>query len=125
ILPAVVALVAGNFPAAGRQRAYGLVMAAGAIAIAVGPLIGGVATTYYSWRYVFAAEVLIVLVILFLARRVADAPPETRPRLDVPGAVLSALGLGMLVFGILRSGEWGWVVPKASGPALLRLSPVV
>src|SRR4029450_4550708 len=43
IMPAIVALVAGNFPPPGRPRAYGLVMAAGAIAVAVGPLIGGVA----------------------------------------------------------------------------------
>src|SRR5207344_3256793 len=54
ILPAIVALVAGNFPPEARPRAYGLVMGAGAIAIAVGPLIGGFATTYFSWRWVFA-----------------------------------------------------------------------
>ena len=52
ILPSIVALVAGNFPAARRPAAYGLVAAAGAIAIAVGPLIGGLATTYASWRWV-------------------------------------------------------------------------
>ena len=76
ILPAIVALVAGNFPAAERPRAYGLVMAAGAIAVAVGPLIGGLATTYASWRWVFAGEVVVVLVILLLARRIQDAPAE-------------------------------------------------
>ena len=59
IMPAIVALVAGNFPAEGRPRAYGLVGAAGAIAVAVGPLIGGLATTYASWRWVFAGEVLV------------------------------------------------------------------
>ncbi len=74
ILPAIVALVAGNFPPEGRPRAYGLVMAAGAIAVAVGPLIGGLATTYCLWRYVFVGEVVIVLAILVLARRVQDAP---------------------------------------------------
>ena len=79
ILPAIVALVAGNFVAAERPRAYGLVMGAGAIAVAVGPLIGGIATTYFSWRWVFVGEVLVVAVILLLARRVADAPPEAGP----------------------------------------------
>ena len=59
ILPSIVALVAGNFPAARRPAAYGLVAAAGAIAIAVGPLIGGLATTYASWRWVFAGEVML------------------------------------------------------------------
>ena len=61
ILPAIVALVAGNFPTERRPAAYGLVAAAGAIAVAVGPLIGGFATTYFSWRWVFAGEVVVVL----------------------------------------------------------------
>src|SRR3954470_24742184 len=125
ILPAIVALVAGNFPAAGRPRAYGLVAAAGAIAVAVGPLIGGFCTTYFSWRYVFAGEVVVVAGILLLARRMEDAPPESRPRLDVVGAVLSALGLGLIVFGVLRAGEWGWIQPKADGPSWAHLSPTV
>jgi MFS family permease len=125
ILPAIVALVAGNFPPAGRPRAYGLVMAAGAIAVAVGPLIGGIATTYFSWRWVFVGEVFIVLAILALARRVQDAPVEGRPHLDLVGAVLSATGLGLAVFGVLRSSVWGWVLPKPDGPEILGLSPTI
>jgi MFS family permease len=125
ILPAIVALVASNFGAGERPRAYGLVMAAGAIAVAVGPLIGGIATTYFSWRYVFVGEVLVVLVILALARRVKDAPAGTRPRLDLVGAVLSAAGLGLAVFGVLRSSTWGWVLPKPGGPAVFGLSPTI
>jgi MFS family permease len=125
ILPAIVALVAGNFAPEGRPRAYGLVMAAGAIAIAVGPLVGGIATTYFSWRYVFVGEVLIVLAILVLARGVQDAPVQTRPRVDLVGAVLSAAGLGLAVFGVLRSSVWGWVLAKPGGPAVLGLSPTI
>jgi MFS family permease len=125
ILPAIVALVAGNFPTERRPAAYGLVAAAGAIAVAVGPLIGGFFTTYFSWRWVFAGEVLVVLVILLLTRRIADAPTETRPRLDVVGTVLSAAGLGMIVFGVLRSSEWGWIHPKADGTSWAGLSPTV
>jgi MFS family permease len=52
ILPAIVALVAGSFPIERRPAAYGLVAAAGAIALAVGSLIGGFFTTYLSWRFV-------------------------------------------------------------------------
>jgi len=125
ILPAIVALVAGNFPAERRPAAYGLVAAAGAVAVAVGPLIGGFCTTYFSWRWVFAGEVVLVLLILLLTRRVADAPVEKRSQLDVVGAVLSALGLGLLVFGVLRSSEWGWIQPKASGPSWAGLSPTI
>ena len=125
IMPAVVALVASNFARDQRPRAYGLVASAGAIAVAAGPLIGGLFTTYLSWRWVFVGEVLIVLIVLWLTRRIADTPPEEGARLDVMGTGLSALGLGLIVFGILRSGTWGLVQPKADAPGWLGLSPVL
>ncbi|MET8503687.1 MFS transporter [Streptomyces sp. NPDC004787] len=125
IMPAIVALVAGNFPTERRPAAYGVVAAAGAVAIALGPLIGGLATTYFSWRWVFAGEVLLVLVILVVARRIADAPVTEPPRLDVVGAFLSAAGLGAFVYGVLRAGAWGWVRPKPDAPAWLGVSPTV
>jgi MFS family permease len=125
ILPAIVALVAGSYPPVARPRAYGLIMGAGAVAIAVGPLIGGLATTYASWRWVFAGEVVLVAGILLLARRIADAQAEPRVRFDVIGALLAAAGLGPMVFGVLRSADWGWVAPKPGAPSLLDLSLTV
>jgi EmrB/QacA subfamily drug resistance transporter len=125
ILPAIVALVAGNFAAERRPAAYGLVAAAGAVAIALGPLIGGLATTYFSWRWVFAGEVVVVLGILVLARPIADAPVGERTRIDLLGCVLSALGLGIFVYGVLRSDEWGWFQPKPGAPSWLGISLVV
>ena len=125
ILPAIVALVAANFAAEGRPRAYGLVMAAGAIAVAVGPLIGGLFTTYLSWRLVFAGEVLIVLGILAMTRRIEDEPPGKRPRIDFVGVLLSAAGLGLAIFGVLRSSVWGWVAPKPDAPELFGISATV
>ncbi len=125
IMPAIVALVASNFAQAERPRAYGLVASAGAIAVAAGPLIGGLFTTYLSWRLVFVGEVFIVAAILALTRRMADATPEARVRLDVAGTALSALGLGLIVFGILRTGEWGLLRPKPSAPAWFGLSPSI
>jgi predicted MFS family arabinose efflux permease len=124
-MPAIVALVASNFGRPDRPRAYGLVAAAGAIAVAAGPLIGGLLTTYASWRWVFAGEVVIVVAILFLARRMADPPADHAARLDLVGTGLSALGLGLVVFGILRAGEWGFVNPKPGAPAWLGLSPTI
>src|SRR5437016_9918331 len=87
IMPAIVALVASNFARPERPRAYGLVASAGAIAVAAGPLIGGLFTTYLSWGWVFVGEVLIVLGILALTRRMADAQPM-RVRLDLVGTAL-------------------------------------
>jgi MFS family permease len=125
IMPAIVALVASNFGKPDRPRAYGLVAAAGAIAAALGPLVGGLFTTYASWRWVFAGEVVIVLVILTLTRRMNDTPAEEGARLDLVGTALSALGLGAIVLGILKAGTWGFVQPKPDAPAWLGLSPVI
>jgi MFS family permease len=125
ILPAIVALVASNFGRDERPRAYGLVAAAAAIAVAVGPIVGGLFTTYLSWRYVFAGEVVIVIAILVLARGIAGGLPEKEVKLDLVGTALSAIGLGLIVFGILRSGTWGFVKAKPGAPEWFGLSPTI
>ena len=124
IMPAIVALVAANFPPERRAGAYGMVAAASAVAVAAGPLIGGAMTTYLSWRYVFFGEVVIAFVILATLRKLRDTP-AVPSRIDYFGSVLSVVGLGMLVYGVLRSSEWGWVVPKPGSPALFGASLTV
>lgn len=117
IMPAIVALVASNFPPEKRSAAYGLVAAASAVAVAAGPLIGGAVTTYASWRYVFIGEVVIVVIILTVLRKVRDVAPVPG-RIDLIGSLLSVVGLGLFVLGILRSSEWGWVIAKPGSPTL-------
>jgi EmrB/QacA subfamily drug resistance transporter len=117
IMPTVTALIAGNFTGRARAGAYSTIAAAAAVAIALGPIIGGFVTAYYSWRWVFAAEVVIAAGILLGSRIIRDVPTDERPRLDLVGALLSATGMGLLVFGVLQSGTWGWVRPRvAEGP---------
>src|SRR4029453_19129762 len=70
-------------------------------------------------------EVLVVLGILALLRRMADTPAEEGAGLDLVGTALSATGLALVVFGLVRSGTWGCVSPKPGGPEWLGLSPVV
>ena len=115
IMPAIVALVASNFPPDKRSAAYGMVAAAGAVAVAAGPLIGGAVTTYASWRYVFIGEVVLVLAILAVLRKVNDVAADPRPRSTWSARLLSVIGLGLFVFGVLRSSEWGWVIAKPGG----------
>ncbi|TQM44329.1 MFS transporter [Pseudonocardia cypriaca] len=92
-----------------RARYFGVVSGAAGIGAAAGPLIGGLITSYISWRASFLLQVLIVVTITWLGRVIADPPlPQQRPAFDWGGAVLSALGLFFVVFGVLQSGVYGW-----------------
>jgi MFS family permease len=107
LLPSMQSLIHGNFEGAAQTKAYALVGAAAAIAAAVGPLLGGFITTYLSWRVGFLLEIVIIVVVLSGIRLVRDAP-YTGPRgVDVVGAVLSVLGMGGIVLGILVWQEGG------------------
>jgi len=113
VMPAMVALIAGNFEGRERKVAYAVLGGVAGAGIAVGPILGGWATTELSWRVVFVGEVILVLGILAMTPRVRDAALiGAPPRLDLVGAILSATGLGAIVLGVLQSGTWGWVQPK-------------
>ena len=107
LLPAMQSLIHGNFEGAAQKQVYALVGAAAAIAAAVGPLLGGFITTYLSWRVGFLLEVVIIAVVLSCIKLVRDVP-YTGPRtIDLVGALLSVLGMGGLVLGILAWQEGG------------------
>jgi MFS family permease len=113
VIPAIAALTAANYEGQARALAYALLGGIAAIAVAAGPLIGGWVTTQFSWRYVFAGETVVVILILLLRGQITQAPAaERRPRLDVVGVLLSSSGLGVMVFAILRSSVWGFVRPR-------------
>ena len=115
VLPALVALTAGNYKGPDRAVAYGVLGGVAGAGIAVGPIVGGWATTELSWRVVFAGEVVIAAVILLGTRLMHEPAREGRaPRLDWVGSVLAALGLALIVLGILQASNWGWLRPLDS-----------
>ena len=110
LLPAMQSLIHGNFEGAAQKRVYALVGASAAIAAAVGPLLGGFITTFLSWRVGFALEVVIIAIVLSGIGRVHDVPYTGPRHIDPIGAVLSVLGMGGIVLGVLVWQEGGEAV---------------
>ncbi len=115
VLPAMVALVAGNFRGSDRAVAYGVLGGVAGAGIAVGPILGGWATTEVTWRIVFVGEVIVAIGILLGSRLISEPErPAGTKQLDGVGAALSALGLGLIVLGVLQASNWGWLAPRNS-----------
>ena len=110
LLPSMQSLIHGNFEGGAQRQAYALVGAAAAIAAAVGPLLGGFITTYLSWRIAFLLEDVIIVVVLSGIRLVHDVPYTGSRQVDIVGAILSVLGMGGIVLGILVWQEGGEAV---------------
>ncbi|HET9661637.1 MAG TPA: MFS transporter [Thermomicrobiales bacterium] len=110
LLPAMQSLIHGNFEGAAQTRVYAMVGASAAIAAAIGPLIGGFITTYLSWRVGFALEVVIIAAVLSGIKLVKDVPYTGERGVDIPGAILSVIGMGGVVLGVLVWQEGGEAV---------------
>jgi MFS family permease len=110
MIPPIYILIAVLFDnLTDRARAFGIVSAMAGMGAALGPLVGGIFTTAISWRASFGAEVLATILILVLSRAIVDVRPQgEKPAFDIPGAVLSAAGLILVVLGILQSKTYGW-----------------
>ena len=112
VLPALVALVAGNYTGSQRAIAYGVLGGVAGAGIAVGPILGGWATTELTWRVVFIGEVVVAALILFGVRQLREPQRDgSPPRLDWVGSVLAALGMATVVIGVLQASNWGWLRP--------------
>ncbi len=107
LLPAMQSLIHGNFSGAMQKKTYALVGAAAAIAAAVGPLLGGVITTYLSYRVAFMLEFLVIVVVIFGSKLVKDVAYTGSRHIDLVGALLSVVGMGGVVLGILAWQEGG------------------
>ncbi len=115
VIPAIIALIATNYQGKDRVIAYSIIGAASGAAIAAGPLIGGAVTTYFSWRYVFAGEVVVVVTIfLFFANKIKDVLPESVVKLDFLSIAQSVAGLFIMGIAILQAKVWGWITPLSA-----------
>ena len=112
MMPAMQSLIHGNFEGAAQKRVYALVGASAAVAAAIGPLLGGFITTYLSWRVGFLLELMIIAIVLLGSGRIMDVPYTGPRQVDTIGAILSVLGMGGVVVGILAWQEGGDAVAE-------------
>jgi EmrB/QacA subfamily drug resistance transporter len=121
LLPAMQSLIHGNFAGDHQKRVYALVGASAAIAAAVGPLLGGFITTFWSYRVAFALEVVIIAVVLLGIGLVKDVKYTGDRSIDLVGAALSVIGMGGVVLGILVWQEGGGYVGIIIGLGIVAL----
>ena len=116
MLPATLGILTSSFQGQERATAFAAWGAVLGVAVALGPVIGGFLTTYYSWRWAFIINVIVVpFAIAGAVIFMREAPrPERRERIDLPGALLVASGMLLLVFGISEGGTYGWWHPLES-----------
>ncbi|MDQ0961413.1 MFS family permease [Streptomyces sp. B4I13] len=112
LIPPVYILTTLLYPdVTSRARAFGVIMALGGIGAAAGPLIGGLITEGISWRAAFVFQAVVIAVIVLLARNLDDPlPPDPTRSFDTGGAILSAVGLALVVMGILAADNDVWLM---------------
>ena len=121
LTPAALAVIVSTFPPDERGKAVGAWTAWGGIGTVLGPVIGGQLVDSASWRWIFAINVPIVLVTIVLILRVVPAGRERDPeaRVDVVGALLCALGLAGVTFGLIEQPLNGWGDPLVALPLVV------
>jgi len=109
VIPAIMALTAATYKGKERAMAYGVLGGIAGAGAAIGPLIGGAVTTYASWRYVFAGETVTVLILLAVGMRYLPSPEATGGRIAPLEVAVTSIGMSLIVLGILKASEWGFV----------------
>ncbi len=115
VLPATLSIITDVFPRHERAKAIGIWTGVGALAIGIGPALGGYLVTHVGWSAVFWLHVPVVIAALFGLLIVPESRDERNLGLDVPGAVLGTAGMTSLVFGIIQGSEAGWTSPEILG----------
>ena len=102
MMPASTSIISGSYKGEKRAFALGITSSMASGAGTLGPIIGGFLTTYYSWRYAFGLELVIIIVIVLFSREISSFPPTMKwADLNILGAINSASGIFLFVIGIL------------------------
>jgi EmrB/QacA subfamily drug resistance transporter len=126
LVPSSLALIFSTFSGAGQARAIGSWTAWTGTAFLVGPLIGGLLVDFASWRLVFGINVVpIAIALVFLAKLPKDLPAAVGTRIDVVGALLGVVGLGLPVFALIEQAHFGWGNPIVFVPAIVGVAALV
>lgn len=120
LVPSSLALIMSSFPSSTQGKAVGQWTAWTGIAFIIGPLAGGLLVDSFSWRLIFAINILPIIVTLYLLRLLHQPDQErVKTRIDFLGAVLGAIGLGASVYALIEEGRYGWASPMIYLPLLL------
>jgi len=112
LLPITYSIVVENYVGTDRATAFGAIGGVTAVGVAVGPILGGLLTTFASWRWGFIGEFLLVVVVVALTLRyLPSRPTEAKIEFDAGGTVLSVLAVVAIVGGSLLAGRYGWIRP--------------
>ena len=113
ISPATLSILSSSFKGKDRAVAFGIWGAVAGIAVAIGPILGGYFTTYWSWRWIFRINIPICLIGIIAAFFFIENTKETiKQKLDISGMILSSIGFFFLVFGLIEGETYGWILPK-------------
>src|SRR5262245_52237735 len=114
--PATLSIITATFPPRQRGAAIGIWAGVSALALAIGPLVGGLITEHVSWSWIFYINVPIGILGLFVARIFIDESKDESPqRLDFPGLATSAIALFALTYALIKSNSLGWGDPLVLG----------
>jgi EmrB/QacA subfamily drug resistance transporter len=107
--PATLSIISATFPPAQRGMAIGIWAGVSALALAIGPLVGGLLTEHLSWHWIFFVNVPVGAVAIAASYLlITESKDETHESLDLPGLATSALGLFALTYGLIEANEHGW-----------------
>jgi EmrB/QacA subfamily drug resistance transporter len=114
--PATLSIIAATFPPRERGTAIGIWAGVSALALAIGPLVGGLLTEHLSWNWIFYVNIPVGIVgIAASFLLISESKDETHERLDLPGLASSALGLFALTYGLIEANTYGWTSPRIVG----------